>query len=426
MSAPRVVLRLGILALLGLEAWRVVSVTRFEAAMDVARATDDAAQGVEALAAVETARAIRSGGQEIWVWLADAAGFVYEDEPRGGWPAPEARRLLDLAWAGYAGAVLRCPVDAWSWSGLAQTALRQARERDRGRTLSFDELERRAEGTLDGGYAVALAAARLAVELQPSGYQQLDVLGRVYEGIGDVDRAVASYVRSARMMPAPSFHFWGNGRRLVRDLYVAVLGGLEAGLAAAPEFERCMLHLEVGRFARTQSDPVTALRHLGVARASAPNAYWTYQSAWELATVHEEQGRNPEALAEFDAVIASGFAVGEANRRSAAILARLQRFDAACGRYREAVRGLGPDAGLRAEASRACEAAGDLESAERFLLDGVVHPVDDLALARALLEFYRRVGRDRSAASLAATWARDYPDHPELAKWAEEGAGGGL
>jgi len=425
----KVAIRIVLVLLLAWQGWRAYWLERFDSYLESAKTVIDLSDPNEIMDAVDDVmRAIDlRDDAEAYVALGDAALDVYRNDPKGGWPKEDADVLFRLAWQGYAGGVLRCPIDAWSWSGLAETAFRQARYLDRDKPLQLGEIEQRSAGILNGRFAVALAAAHLAVDLQPSGYQQLDVLARVYEGTGELDKARATYALSARMMPAPSFHTWGGGRRrLVQDLYATILENLEKGLALAPGFEKCMLHLDVGRFAREQGDYDTAFKNLQIAKATVTDSYWTYETSREMASLYEEKGKFAEAVAELDIVRDTGYGLAEANRRSASLLARLQRNDEACVRYREALRDIEDDAGLRAEAARACEAAGDVASAETFLKEGVGDPTAQIDLARALLEFYRRHGKDRSADTLIEDWARDYPANATLQKWKAELVGGGF
>jgi hypothetical protein len=59
-------------------------------------------------------------------------------------------------------------------------------------------------------------------------------------------------------------------------------------------------------------------------------------------------------------------------------------------------------------------------TSERALREGFVLPTDNLALARALVDFYRRIGRTSTADNLLRTWARDNPGQDDLQKWATE------
>jgi tetratricopeptide (TPR) repeat protein len=427
----KIAIRIVLGLLLAWQGWRAYTLARFDDELEAAQILLDRSnqeernegEMMEAVEDVMEALDLRED-PEAYVALGDAALDVYRNDPKGGWPKEDADVLFRLSWQGYAGGVLRCPVDAWSWSGLAETAFRQARYLDRAQPLDLGEIERRGEGKLNGRYAVALAAAQIGVALQPSGYNQLDVLARVYEGTGEIEKAREAYALSARMMPAPSFHTWG-GRQMVQELYPTILASLKKGLELAPGFEKCMLHLDVARFAREQDDYATAFENLQIAKSTAPDKYWTFETAFEMASLYEERGKFVEAIAELDIVRETGYGLPEANRRSASLLARLQRNDEACTRFRAALRDFEDDAGLRAEGARACEAAGDNDSAETFLKEGVKNPTAQLELARALLEFYRRHGKDRSADGLIEEWAHDYPANATLQKWKAELDGGG-
>ena len=114
-------------------------------------------------------------------------------------------------------------------------------------------------------HAIAVVTAKTAVERKPSGFLELDVLTRVYASTGQVDAARESIVRSARIMPSPSFHSWGSGRDLPESLYEATKTAMVAGLDRTPEFERSSLHLDIGRFAFDHGDLGGALAEMTAA-----------------------------------------------------------------------------------------------------------------------------------------------------------------
>lgn len=416
----RWVQRIVLVALLVLSGWSAARTSRYEGWKNETADAYDHDEGENALDGAQEALAVDDTDQSMWVYLGDAAAHLYRNPPAQGWPDAEAERLAGIAWKGYAGAVLRCPIDSWSWSGLGEIAEREANRRDRGGALDLGEIDRRGEGILTGRFAVALSAARVAVKLQPSGYQQIDTLAGVYEATGELDQAREAYVRSSRMMPAPSFHTWGVGRRLYRGLYDAIVGGLRQGLAEAPRFEKSQLHLDVGRFARAQGDLRGAVEFLTLAKTFAENDYWRFQTSWELGGAYEEEAKFPEALAELQIAYDIGLSRGAVSRRIASIQARLGRFPDACSHFREAVRDEPKDAGLRVEASRSCEESGEMDVAEQLLRDGLENPAQQITLARSLLDFHRRVGRERTADALIRTWRHDFPDEGEFEKWAAE------
>ena len=416
----RWIVRIVLVLLLAVQAWRAVRATRVEALLETANTAYDDGDGPVALEAVKQALAIDDGPQAVWSWLGDTAAYVYRHPPAEGRPKAESDALAQLMWKGYAGAVLRCPVDSWSWSGLGEAAQREARRGDEAQAIGLEEIDRRGGGILNGKFAVALAAADIAVKLQPSGYPQLDGLARIYEVTGEVDKARETYVLSARMMPAPSAHAWGSGRRLYRALYDAILGGLREGLAQAPRFERSSLCLDIARFVRAHGELDTALEFLRAARQAADHPYWRFQCAWEMAGVLEESAHFPEAIEELRTAYALGMDRSAVTRRLGSIEMRLGRFPDACAHLSSAARDDEDDVGLSGEASRACEQAGEIDLAAELLEYAADDPTEDLVVARALLDFYRRVGRDRTAVGLLRAWRRDYPDQKEFENWANE------
>lgn len=411
---------LAAIALLAVRAWRV---TTYDAEFRRgALAYEDRAYAV-ALERFEAARSRADGDPLVWTWIGDAAAALHNNPPTGGWEAePERERtLLDRIWAGYAGGVLRAPRDSWSWSGLADGALRRARRADRESVLDLRELDRRRSGIVDPWRGAALAAARIAVELKPSGYLELDVLAELHESAGNTEAAREAYLRSARMMPAPSFHPWGSGRRpLPASLYDGVLAGLREGLASAPEFERSVLHLGIGRFALAHGDTEAAIEEMAKAERAAESRHDRYHAARDLATAFEAAGRLEEALAAIERAFAISLNVPADRRQRGGLLYRLDRKAEACGDLREAVREWRSDSELRVFAAIACEEGGELETAEQLLREGFVDPTDDLALARGLLDFYLRTGQRSTAGALARRWARDFPGTPELSTWEAE------
>ncbi len=415
-------IRTAILLALLAQAWSAVRSTRYWRALEAGEELFDSASYGEALEQFERARSLWDADAEVWSWLGYATTSLLRNPPQGSWSQEREAALLGLGWSAYAGAVLRCPVDSWSWSGLAQVALYGAQARDRERGIDLAEIARRGEGILDAPYAIAVAAAKLALRIQPSGYQELDVLARIYESTGEVENAKKAYVQSARMMPAPSYHTWGSGRRLVGSLYEAILTGANEGIARAPAFDKSMLHQEVGRFARSQDDRKTALEHLRAARSAAREPFWTYHALWQLSFVLDDLGRLPEAV---DALIEAqrlGYDRAEVCRRLGSLEARIGRFENACRDLRDALREMSGDAALRIATGKACQQANDFDTAEQVLREGLAAPTENLTLARALVDLYRDAGRFHTADALIRSWAGEYPAEPEFRKWAEESA----
>jgi tetratricopeptide (TPR) repeat protein len=404
------------------QGWQAVRLTRFDRHRAAGIREFGETRWLEAAREFDEARDVSASDSQIWSWLGDAGMSFYEihrDEP-GGFREKEA--ALDMAWRGYAGAVLRCPVDAWSWSGLAEVATRQVRLRDVENGIDLSRVERRSQGIMDAPYAVAYAAAKTGIFLKPMGYEQLDSLAAIYESTGAVERAEEIYVESARMMPAPAFHYWA-GNRLVAPLYEAVLKGLEEGISRSPAFERSMLHREVGKFALAQGDADTAVEQLRAAAKLAAKGYERFYALFDLASALEAAGQLEAAIDSLRQARDEGFPRGAIGRRIGGIALRLERPAEACPELRESLREEPKDDGLRVQTALACEKAGEIDLAERALRENFVLPTDNLALARALVDFYRRIGRTSTADNLVRTWARDNPDNKVLERWAGEAAG---
>jgi tetratricopeptide (TPR) repeat protein len=375
---------------------------------------------LEALARFVKARDIEGRDGNVWAWIGDAAAGAYLNRPRGSWEPARADELLATAWAGYAGAVLRSPLDTWSWSGLAEIALMRAERKSAEEGVALDDVDRWSRGVLDPLRGEALVAAKIAVALKPSGFQELDVLTRVYASTAQLDAARDAAIRSAEIMPAPSFHAWGEGNRFIRPLYAALIPAMRTGLKRTPEFERSRLHLEIGRFAIDQGDLPVALAEMQDAVATATESYDLYQARRGESEVYEAMGKLQEAIVSLDAAFATGRGKAVDRYRRGVLFAREGRKKEACLELREAVRDLPGDQGLRSAAAGSCEESGETDAAERLLREGFAIPTDSPVLARALLDFYIRTDRSRYAASLARTWERDFPDQHEFAQWAME------
>ncbi len=417
--SPIVLLRRAALVLLvAIQAWvayrATVADARFLAGVRAYRAGDFE----RASDRFDSALRVRDGDAWLWAWAGDSALSLHDVRPPGD--AAAARAVLDRAWRGYAGAVLRCPTDAWSWSGLAEVAVRRAKLRDRAEGVSLEVLTRRSQGVLDPDRAIARVAAEVAVVLKPGGFAELDVLASAYEAAGEVPRATEAVVRSARMMPAPSFHTWGRRGRLPRDLYEAILEGLRAGIERAPEFEHSLLHREAGRFAWEQGDPNSALRHLDASLAAARTDYERYEALQHKAQVLEGTGRLEEALGVLQEALRPGIGRAGLVRRLGDVQFRLGRYEGACRDLRESVRDSPGDVGLRIQSARACERAGNAEVAERLLREGFVLTTENPVLARELLSFFERAGRRHTAEQLVRSWIRDFPERSDFQRWAAE------
>jgi tetratricopeptide (TPR) repeat protein len=402
---------------LGYDVYRAIS---FDLRMHTAEIDYRGGRYTAALSGFQSARRLHPSDPLVWAWIGDAADAEYRSPPAAGWDADRARRILASAWGGYAGAVLRSPTDTWSWSGLAETAILFAERRDADNGVDLAEIERRAGGRLDSWRGVAFVAAEIAVWLKPSGYQELDVLTHVYRSAGQVDRARDTAVRSARIMPAPSLHSWGEGEQLVGPLYDAIIGATLEGLRGTPAFERSGLHRDIGRFAMAQGDYGRALKEMRAALETADTTSERYLAGRGIAQVLEEMGRIDEAIAAWGEVLRSPLAVASDRRQRGIDLVRAKRNEEACADLREAMRDDPGDASQRRFAAASCESAGDLQTAERLLRDGFAVPTENPTLARALLDFYVRTGKTSTARGLLQSWVRDYPDHEEFQTWTRD------
>lgn len=375
----------------------------FRSGIDALRRGDGAA-ATEALLGIA---ASRPADPQFGAWLGDAALAALDGTPK---PTDEQReRWLDAAWTGYASSVLTCPADSWSWSGLAEVALRRAEAADLTSGLDISALGARASGTLDGWRAAALGAARLATEIKPSGFQELDVLAEVYRSMGDTDSGARAYETSARMMPAPSFHAWGSTPVSPSTLYPRIVAALSAGIAAAPGYEAALLHLEVGKFAELNGDTERALAEYRASRASARNLDQRFYAAFETSRLLAAMGRLDDALTQLDDARRTGVGATAVRRLHAELRSRQGDFATACTEWLAVLREHPSDGGLRLLAAQACEASGEPELAERVLREGIGAPSESEATARALVELLVRHGRSSTAADLLRRWQRDDP-----------------
>lgn len=355
----------------------------------------------------------------VWAWIGDSAGALVLNPPAGGWEPGREGQLLERMRSGYVGAVLRNPLDTWSWSGIADAALRAAIRGDALRRMDLRELERWKEGVLDPERAMALGAAWTAVELKPSGYVELDVLADALAAAGQSDQARDVVIRSAKMMPSPALHTWGGPRKkLSRGLYEGILAGMREGLNDAPVFDRSKFRLGIGRFALAQGDSATAIDEMRRAEEAAETTHDRYHALRGEAEALESAGRLEEAVRAWDAAIALDFGPVADRRARGLALARIGRSAEACSDLQEALRDDRGDASLRAKAALTCEEGGDPDTAVRLLREGFVDPTEDPALARGLLELLVRVGKTQTAATLARNWTRDYPDRKDFQEWA--------
>lgn len=408
-------LLIAVLALAGWDAYRAIAHDR---AYVLGRRAYDKGDYRAALESLRAARSRRPADAEDWEWIGDAAQSAYRSPPRGGWDDKNADDLLSSAWGGYAGAVLRSPFRSWSWLGLAEIALERATRADARAGVDLAVLDRRSRGVLDPWRGIALVAAETALELKPSGFQELDVLTRVYTSTGQLDLARDAVIRSARIMPAPTFHTWGEGEALVKPLYDAIMAAMREGLERTPKFERSALHHEIGRFAMDQRDFEGALTEMTAALSTADDPYHRQAAYRGRAQVLGALGRLDEAIQMWDALVASGAATPRDRGERGAVFYRLGRKQESCRDLRDAVHAASEDRTLRVFAAVACEESGELDAAERLLIEGFDLPTDDLILAKGLVDFYVRTDKRSTAEGLVRSWERDFPNREEFRRWA--------
>lgn len=412
-------LRVGLVALLALQAWSAVVATRYERRLDAGKLAYNAWDLEAALASFDEARRVDDRYADLWRLTGDVALDVLnsagsEDEPG------DSDAILTRAWQAYGGAVQRCPVESWSWTGVATTALGKAELLESQKGVDLAESIDPAHRSLDPWRAVALAAAHIALRLAPAGVQELDTLAAVYESMGDMEAAERTYVESARMVPMASYHPWGAGRRLSRPLYRALLEALEEGIERAAPFERSMMNVELAQFAMFNSDYETAVSRALIAEQQATGAYEVYEATWEQTRALERLDRLEEALEAVKRARANVADPVALSRMQGDLESRCGRFEDACVTLREALRHEPDDDGLRIYAADACQKAGEAALAEGILRDGFVLPTDSLPVARALIDLYRKDGRERTALHTVQTWAREHPDQQEFESWSVE------
>jgi tetratricopeptide (TPR) repeat protein len=410
--------RIVFLILLGVQALHTVRVTRHDLEYVAGLRAYAQDRLEDSLSHFERARARWDGPVLTWEWAGEAALRLYDSRPADEIAEARARDVLRRAWQGYAGAVLRSPAQSWSWSGLADVTMREL-ERSQQSALGLEEITRRARGTIDARRAIALSAASLAVRLKPSGFQELDVLAQAHDTAGDVETGQRLLMESARMMPAPSFHVWGQGERLRGPVYRAVLAALKEGMARAPSFEQSLLHREIGLFAQAHGDDETALEQLRLAEKTARYPIERHMAASALARALEGLGEGNEAVSAYGRALALGFAPGSDAQLLGSLELRLGRAEEACRHLREALRHDPAREGLREHAATACEQAGETELAESTLREGLNDPKTAGKSATAVLDLYWRTGRRSSALRLATDWQRNNPELTTVPPWIE-------
>lgn len=417
-TGARWLFRVTLAGLLALQGWNAVVATRYERRLHDGKRAYNAWELERAITAFDEARQIDDSDADLWRLSGDVALDIQNtSEPDDEAYDPEA--ALDRVWSAYGGAVLRCPVDSWSWTGMAAAAMGKAELEDPRGAPDLASIDSDVK-TLDPWRGVALGAALVAVDLAPTGVQELDTLASVYESMDDLEAAERTYVASAVMVPLASYHTWGGGGRLPRRLYEALLGALQEGIERAPRFEQSMMNVEVAQFAMSNLDYETAIAHARLAESQADGPYEVYEANWELFHALERLGRLEEALGALKRARANLSDSSGLSRFQGQLEERCGRFEDACVTLREALRHEPNDDALRLLAATTCEKAGDDGLAGRILRDSFVLPTDDLNLSRALIDFYRRNGRERTAINLVQSWARDYPEQEEFARWSDE------
>jgi tetratricopeptide (TPR) repeat protein len=412
--------RILVLAILAVQGYSVWNLARFEKNRQRGIRAYKRGEVAEVRDWFAGARAIDDADPLTWAWSGDAALYVYDWHAEGEIDPELGRTLLEEAWLSYSGAVSRCPSYAWSWVGLAGVAYRMDGLSRREQGLDLGVYDRSTRGIWDPYLAMALVSGSIAVEMKPSDYNALDTLAEVYLSVGLLEQAGDLLERSAKMMPAPSFHAWGSGEAFPRPLYDRIRDALENGIEGAPEFEKSMLYVEMGRFARNQSDPRRALVFFENAERYARNDYEMFRALRGKATVLETLGSFEEAAEALRRLLATGYEPRATNTLLGSIYIRLGDHKSACSSLAKALIEDHSDRGVRMQAVSSCEQAGELILAEQMLKSAFLSPVEDPVLARALLEFYRRQDRLFTASFLAEKWMRDFPGHERFREWAAE------
>jgi len=416
----RTVVRVVLLAVVAAQAWLAVRDTRYDLAR--MRGLHAYAQGdIDVVReGFRDALAVADGDPLTWAWAGDAALYVFDYHTDGAKIDPElGRELVAEAWTAYANAVARSPSYAWSWIGMSAAATRAARLDRQIEAFDLGRISRLQDGLWDPTLAVARSTGEIALALDPSNYNALDALADVYSEGGQPDRAADLLRTSATLLPSPSLHSWGGRRKIPRPLYASILDALAAGIERAPVFERSMLHVDVGRFARLQGDLATALSAFAEAERTAMDDYRRYQARWELSSTAQQLGDYDRAISAALGVLDTGFAIDATRRRLAGLYDLVGRHEEACAEFRTMRFAGDEEESLRIRGSLACERAGDLAAAVRILEQGLRVPDRQETMARALLDLLLRSGRRNTARTRVDEWVRDYPDCVAFQEWSE-------
>ena len=115
-------LRILLLIALAAQAWYAIVLTRYERLYQKGQHSFNAWDAGTALTAFDDARAVDDADASVWRRNGDLALYIH-DYPNQVEGQFDPQEMLAHAGQGYAGAVLRCPVDSWSWTGIAEVAL---------------------------------------------------------------------------------------------------------------------------------------------------------------------------------------------------------------------------------------------------------------------------------------------------------------
>lgn len=401
------------------QGWEAFTLTRYDTAFRNGMRAYYGGNVDDVIGWFEKALEIRDTDPFLWAWLGDSSLLVFDWHDGTDVDPAWREGLLDKAWRAYAASVARCPSYSWSWSGLANTALHRTNLDISREGFDLSQLRKVDSGVWDPMRSLALSAGAIGVGLKPSGFQELDLLADIHMSAGDHERARDLYLHSAGIMPAPSFHGWGSGRRFYGTLYREILDAVEKGIAKAPTFEWSMLHLEAGRFAFNQLDYKRAEKHFRHAEVFAHNEYEVYRATWEQSTVYLQAGRFQEAVDALKRLMKTPYVTEATHRRLASLWSLLGEYEESCRTYKIILHPRETDSDLRIQASKTCEEAGDIPAAINALKGGFVLPTDDLELSRSLVELYERNGFNNTKANLLREWQRDYPEQEEFFLWSE-------
>ncbi len=297
--------------------------------------------------------------------------------------------------------VARAPLQAETWSQVADFYEVLKPENQRRRVYSIENISPRPEDNLEPEDVLQIRALEMAGRVDPNGVYYLDVLGDLYWRLGLRALAISAYEESIVLMPDIEHHPFLDAPVLDPEIREVTVRALSRSVERNPEAESEAVYRHLGMFLLRLERYEEARKAFEKAERSSEGGNYRTLQAYAAAG----EGKIDEAIRLYREAL-SGDSLGVEERFQT--LRSLGDLLENAGRHAEAAREVRNALTLVPREPRALlllgriyEAQGLIDEAGEQYEKAAANSADPISSLVNLVDFYRRMGRPRQALEAA-------------------------